>query len=238
MAIKLRNSFLIGIVILMIALPIPVSAAGSAKIYPTFSVVGVVQDVSVTITTYNLPAYDGFDVLMNTIGTKGLYGIHVTSISSGAGGVQTYTFNIPAALRGLRQIAIRLQSNTGSGYYAYNWFNNNPSGGGTGGIGYYPPVHYYPTFRIAAVSRNNSVTIVTHNLPANDTFEVLMGPMGTRGINGYYVTAFNTGVGGVQTLTFAIPAALHGAHQIAIRIESITGSRFFAFNWFYNNSTY
>jgi len=238
MSVKFPNSLLIGIVILMIAFPVPASASTPEKFYPTFSIAGVVQDVSVTITTYNLPAYDGFNVLMNTMGTKGLHGIHVASISSGAGGVQTYTFNIPAALRGLYQIAIRLQSNTGSGYYAYNWFYNNTSSGSTGGIGYYPPVHYYPTFMISAVSRNNSVTIVTHNLPANDTFEVLMGPMGTRGINGYYVTTFNTGVGGLQTLTFATPPPLYGSHRIAIRIQSITGSRYYAFNWFYNNSTY
>ncbi len=239
MSVNIRNLILIGIVALMVAFPVPTSASTAVKLYyPTFSITGAVQDISVTITTYNLPAYDGFNVLMNTIGTKGLNGILVTSISSGTGGVKTYTFNIPAALYGLRQIAIRLQSNTGSGYYAYNWFYNNTSSGGTGGIGYFPPIHLYPSFMISAVSRDNSVTILTHNLPASDTFEVLMGPIGTRGINGYYVTTINTGAGGTQTLTFAIPIALYGSHQISIRIQSITGSRYYAYNWFYNNSTY
>jgi hypothetical protein len=35
------------------------------------------------------------------------------------------TFDIPASLKGSYQIAVRLQSNTGSGYFAYNWFYNN-----------------------------------------------------------------------------------------------------------------
>jgi hypothetical protein len=82
------------------------------------------------------------------------------------------------------------------------------------------------------------VTIVTQNLPANDLFQVLMGPMGANGINGFPVTTFNTGTGGSQTLTFSVPPPMVGAPQIAIRLQSISGSGFFAFNWFFNNTTY
>jgi hypothetical protein len=34
------------------------------------------------------------------------------------------TFSIPSDLRGLTRIAIRIESKTGSGYFAYNWFFN------------------------------------------------------------------------------------------------------------------
>jgi hypothetical protein len=175
------------------------------------------------------------------IGTQGLYGIPVDTVSSGSGGTLTFTFNIPPALYGLRQIAIRMQSITGSGYFAFNWFYNNTTNGNSGGRGYPPPYYgygYFPTFYIASVVRDNSVTVVTNNLPANDLFQVLMGPMGTNGINGYPVTNFNTGAGGTQTLTFSIPPAMYGAPQIAIRLQSISGSSFFAFNWFFNNTAY
>ena len=208
---------------------------------PVFFINSVAQDVSVTITTYDFPAGDSFDVLMNVIGTRGVYGIPVATVSSGNGGSLTFTFNIPPALYGLQQIAIRMQSNTGSGYFAFNWFYNNTTSGGTGGRGNPPPYYgymYYPTFFIASVVRDNSVTVVTNNLPPNDLFQVLMGPMGANGINGFPVTTFNTGAGGSQTLTFSVPPPMYGAPQIAIRLQSISGSGFFAFNWFYNNTAY
>lgn len=211
------------------------------QLIPTFYINSVARDVSVSITTCNFPAGDSFDVLMNVIGTQGVYGIPVTTVASGNGGTLTFTFNIPPALYGLRQIAIRLQSNTGSGYFAYNWFYNNTTYGNSGGRGNPPPYYgylYYPTFWIASVVRNNTVTVVTNNLPPNDLFQVLMGPMGAYGINGFPVATFNTGSGGSQTLTFSVPPAMYGAPQIAIRLQSISGSGFFAYNWFYNNTAY
>ena len=113
----------------------PAQAAIKGKLisywgYPSFSIVSVVQDVSVTIKTYNLPANDTFDVTMGPMGTRGVNGIKVDTVSSGSGGAITYTFSIPASLAGSYQISIRLQSPT-SGYYAYNWFYNKTAGGGT-----------------------------------------------------------------------------------------------------------
>ncbi len=204
---------------------------------PTFSISSVVADKSVTIKTYNFPANDNFDVLMNYMHTQGVNGIKVTTISSGSGGSFSATFDIPASLQGQYQIAIRLQSNTGSGYFAYNWFYNNTTGTNTGGGAVPSGYTGYPTFSISSVVRNKTVTILTNNLPANDKFDVLMGPMGTRGINGYFVTTINTSNGGAQTLTFNIPSQLKGSFQISIRLQSRTGSGFFAYNWFYNTTT-
>ena len=204
---------------------------------PTFSILSVVKDSQVKIRTNNFPANDSFDVLMNTMGTRGVNGIKVATVSSGSGGSFEGTYYIPAALKGERQIAIRLQSNTGSGYFAFNWFYNNTAGSNSGspnpGTGYTG----YPTFSIAGVVRNQTVTIKINNLPKNDTFNVRMGVMGTRAVNGVLVDSFSTGDGGNQTLSFAIPAQLQGSNKIAIRIESTTGSGFFAFNWFYNTTT-
>ena len=202
--------------------------------YPTFGIVSVVKDSSVTIKTNNLPPNDSFQVRMGKMGTKGINGTIADSFSSGSGGTKTYTFNIPAGLQGLKQIAIRFDSTTGSGYFAYNWFYNSSTGGGTStpGGGYTG----YPTFKIVAVVRNSSVTIKTNNLPPNDTFKVLMNKMGTKGVNGVQVDTFNSGEGGTKTLTFNIPGEMQGKRQIAIRIQSTTGSGYFAYNWFYNNT--
>lgn len=89
---------------------------------PTFAIVGVVANQSVTIQTSNFPANQQFDVLMGAFGTRAVNGIWVTSTPSGNGGSFTTTYTIPADLRGSNRIAIRLQSS--SGYYSYNWFYN------------------------------------------------------------------------------------------------------------------
>lgn len=215
--------------------PVEAKSASSGYI-PTFSILSVVTDETVTIMTYNFPASDVYDVLMGPMGTRAINGIWVTSQSSGNGGTFTATYDIPDALKGSYQIAIRLQSSTGSGYYAYNWFYNNTSAPVPPGTG--PGYGYggYPTFSIVSVARDQSVTIQTYNLPPNDSFVVTMGLMGTRGVNGYVVATTNSGAGGSQQFTYDIPAQLYGLYQISIRLESPT-SGYFAYNWFYNNTT-
>ena len=216
----------------------PNSSSGGPYIagkIPTFSIVDVDPGVSVKIQTHGLPAGQVYDVLMNKMGTRGANGTHIATISSGAGGQLNFTFAIPNSLKGLYQIAIRLEAKSG-GWYAYNWFYNNATGVGnlSGGSTYYG----YPTFIIKSVQQDTSVTIRAFNLPPNDTFKVLMGPMGTRGINGFLVDTINSGTGGKQKLgPFAIPPELHGHHQISIRLQSTTGSGYYAYNWFFNNST-
>lgn len=217
---------------------LPVRTA-QAWVVPTFSIVSVAPDQSVTIQTFNFPANDTFSVLMGPIGSKGINGIQVATTASGKGGSFQATYTIPAALKGSYQIAIRLQSPY-SGYYAYNWFYNNTGGGGGKPPPPPPPPPNgytgFPTFSIQSVVRDSSVTIWTNNLPPNDTFNVTMGPMGTKGINGIQVATTASGKGGSQQLTYSIPAGLKGSYQIAIRMQS-PYSGYYAFNWFYNNTT-
>ncbi len=91
---------------------------------PTFRIVGVVRDQSVTIETRDFPAGLKFDVRLGAMGTRGLGGTLVTTQDSGQGGTFTATYSLPAALKGADQVAIRLE-NSASGYYAFNWFYNN-----------------------------------------------------------------------------------------------------------------
>ncbi|HEX9018183.1 MAG TPA: hypothetical protein VF806_03295 [Anaerolineaceae bacterium] len=215
-------------------LPAP-SAAGSTFIIPTFDIVSVVTDSTVTIKTHNFPANDTFNVLMNTIGTRGIGGTSAGTINSGSGGSFTATFNIPAGLKGLQRIAIRLESPT-SGFFSFNWFWNNTSSIPVTGPTATPHPFVTPTFTITSVVVDSKVTIQTANFPANDTFNVLMNVMGTRGVGGVKVDTINSGAGGTLTLTFNIPAGLKGQQRIAIRLESPT-SGFFSFNWFWNNTS-
>ncbi len=239
---RLATSVLLCTILILFLFPSNVFAANREYKIPTFSITAVVKDQTVTIYTYNFPKNDNFDVMMNYMGTRGVNGVHVQNISSGKGGSFSATFAIPAKFHGLRKIAIRLQSSTGSGYYSFNWFYNNTTGGsgigngsGTGNSsGSYTGI---PTFSITAVVRNNNVTVTTHNFPKNDTFKVLMNYMGTKGINGVVADTISSGSGGSFTATFTIPAKFKGQNQIAIRLQSTSGSGYYAYNWFYNNTT-
>ncbi|MCB8968131.1 MAG: hypothetical protein H6660_14700 [Ardenticatenaceae bacterium] len=217
----------------------------SAPVYmgiPTFSVTSVAKDATVSIKTNNFPPDREFTVRMGAMGTHGVAGTVVGTTNSGSGGEFSATYDIPAALKGAYQIAIRLES--ADGFYAYNWFYNNTAAASAGTPSPVtdpvttPVAPIYtgvPTFSIQAVAKDKSVTILTKNLPPDRDFTVRMGAMGTQGANGTVVATTKSGSGGALTLTYDIPAALSGAARIAIRLESADG--YYAYNWFYNNST-
>jgi len=197
---------------------------------PTFSIKSVVKGEDVTITTYNFPKNVEFTVLMGKMWTRGINGIEVATLNSGEGGSFEATFDIPAELANEERIAIRLEG-TG-GYYAYNWFWNNTAST--------PPAEPvdgysgYPYFFITAVEKDTTVSIKAYNLPEDTDFTVLMGKMWTMGINGIEVTTLNSGEGGTLEATFEIPAELAGEQRIAIRLQ---GEVYYAYNWFWNNTT-
>lgn len=200
---------------------------------PTISILSVSPDVSVTIRTANYPANDTFNVYMNYMGTRGLGGIKVDTITSGSGGSFDKTFTIPDALKGQKQIAIRLES-PNSGYFSYNWFYN-VSSGTIPDTGKPPASKYFPTFSITSVDPDKTVTIKTIDYPPNDTFTVLMGKYGTKGVGGIKVDTIDSGDGGTFSKTFNIPDELKGSYRIAIRLES-AASGYYSYNWFYNKT--
>jgi len=93
----------------------------------------------------------------------------------------------------------------------------------------------YPTFSISEVKTDESVTILTNNMPANKNFNVLMGEIGTKGIDGIVVATLNSDKGGSFLATFPIPEQLKGRAQIAIRLEG-TDNPYYAYNWFWNDA--
>lgn len=94
-----------------------------------------------------------------------------------------------------------------------------------------------PTISITNVVPDQTVTIQTQNFPPNQNFVVTMGPFVTQGIGGIVVATTNSGVGGSFSATYNIPAQLKGSYAIAIRMQTTHTYPFFAYNWFYNNTT-
>jgi hypothetical protein len=196
---------------------------------PTFSITSVTTGKTVSIRTNNFPKNIEFKVLMGKMWTRGINGIEVAKLNSGAGGTFEATFDIPAALAGEERVSIRLEGS--GGYFAYNWFWNNTSSEPPT-----PPVDGYsgyPYFFIESVVRDSTVTIKAYNVPANYEFKVLMGKMWTRGIGGIQVATLNSGAGGTLTATYNIPAELAGSERISIRLQ---GNYYYAYNWFWNNT--
>jgi hypothetical protein len=231
----------------------------SAQGVPNFTIVDVERDQNVSFETHNFPANQDFTVRMGRYGTLGIGGIEVGTFNSGDGGSFTKSFAVPDALKGQVRIAIRADSS--QGFFAFNWFwnntvtvdtadtskdkksdnssNNDQNSNNDQSNTTAPEVvvfHGIPTFSISAVSRDNTVTIVTNNFPAGQTFTVRMGAYGTLAMGGVQVATTDSGDGGSFTATYNVPDALKGSQRIAIRMDSPQG--FFAFNWFWNNSTH
>jgi hypothetical protein len=223
-----KVTLILTVLIVLGALAIPAAAYAYSGI-PTFSIVSVIPDQKVTILTSNFPASRDFRVLLGAYGTLGIGGTQIDITNSGAGGAFQVTYTIPAAFKGKSPIAIRLESTTG-GFFAYNFFINSTS------VPVPPAPVTLPTFLITAVTVDTNVTIKTADFPAGYDFKVLIGAYGTKGVGGTQVATVSSGTGGSFTATYNIPAAFLGASRLAIRLESTTGG-FYAYNWFWNNTT-
>ncbi len=213
----------------------------------------VKKNETVQIKTIHFPPEMTFQVLMGEMGTKGINGIEVATFESGDSDSTQESFDIPDALHDSSMIAIRLQTSDNT-TYAFNWFYNTT----TGAAGTEPSTEIdndeenedqpedeseeepaddsaIPTFTITQVVKSEKISISAHNFPKNRTFEVLMGAIGTKGVDGILVETITSGATGSFTETFEIPALLSDDYQIAIRLESMDGL-YYAYNWFYNKT--
>lgn len=197
---------------------------------PTFTILSVVQDNKVTVQTYNFPANRDFIVRMGPYGSYGIGGIEVATLNSGAGGSFQAEFNIPDALKGKYQIAVRMDSKTG-GFYSFNWFYNNTASASGGS---FIPTGI-PYTDVVSVVADSTVTLQTYNFPPNLDFTVRMGPYGTYGMGGIVVATTNSGSGGSFQVTYNIPDSLKGSYMLSIRLENMA-TGYYAYDWFYNSS--
>ena len=83
-----------------------------------------------------------------------------------------------------------------------------------------------PFTNILNVVPDGEVTLQVFNFPPDKDFIVKMGPMGTRGINGFVIGTQNSGEGGSFIATYPIPPQLYGSDMISIRMESTTSDHF------------
>ncbi|MEJ2486200.1 MAG: hypothetical protein P8Y68_10745 [Anaerolineales bacterium] len=94
-----------------------------------------------------------------------------------------------------------------------------------------------PFTNILNVVPDGEVTLQVFNFPPDKDFIVKMGPMGTRGINGFVIGTQTSGEGGSFIATYPIPPQLYGSDYISIRMES-TSSKHFVYDYFQNKEGY
>ncbi|MCB2180186.1 hypothetical protein KQH54_03590 [bacterium] len=209
--------------------------AGAATI-PSTSITNVNAGVDVKVAGTNFTTTDTYTVYIGKFGTKGVGGVKIGTVDTDASGKFTETFAIPTSLKGEDKLAIRFVS-LATGYYAYDWFYNQGSAStSTSTTGVVPPAGAgtIPTFTITKVSEGNQVTINAKNFIANDTYDVYMGVMGSKGVGGIKVATQASPSSGAFTATYDIPASLAGNSMIAIRLQSPT-TGYYSYNWFYNS---
>lgn len=233
---KSKISLIIALVLLA-ALVVPVHAA----VYPTFAILSMAEDASVTIQTANFPANDTFCVRMGYYGTLAVDGILVSKITTGSGGMFKAKFFIPDELKGEEMIAIRLES-PDSGYYSYNYFYNSNatytssgSSSSSSSSGSSLPDDFM-TFRIVSVVARETVSVETVYFPEDELFAVYMKDGNTGIKTWYWVAGINSAEGGSFTMTLPIPSELKWKEKIAIKFYSLD-TKMITYNLFNNQDS-
>lgn len=235
----MKKKFALLITLLLVLV---ICAPVQAATYPTFGIMSVVVDESVTISTNLFPANELYYVYMGYNGTLGINGILVTKIWTGAGGSFKAKFYIPDELKGENIIAIRLESPT-TPYYSYNFFYNttsytsnyttSTSSSSSSTTTTHTP-NDFPTFNIIGVVKGVSVTVETKYFPADDMFGVYMKDGASAVKTWYYVAGLNSADGASFQATFAIPTELQWKEKIAIKFYNLDED-YITYNLFENH---
>lgn len=90
-----------------------------------------------------------------------------------------------------------------------------------------------PTIEVLGAVKNEEVTILAYEFPANAKINVLMDQIGTNAEDGYLAGTVYTNRNGVLQETFDIPKQLRGDKLIAIRLEAPSTGHY-SYNWFSN----
>lgn len=210
--------------LMVLSLAKPVSAAN-----PYITIAAVKADETVTVHTRNFPANVNFTVRMDVAGNQAIDGIVVGQTNSGVGDAFAVTYKIPAELRGVSTIAIRMES--AEGWYAYNWFVNRSTSTTPVEPAPIPVTGSKPTLGFLGVESNETVTVEARNLPANTTFTVRVGPYYTFFRDYVYAPSIKSDANGYARFSINLPEVVKDVELVTVRIDG--GGRY-AYNAFKN----
>lgn len=220
--------------------------------------VGIFNGPTVWIGKKGFP--NTFDVAFNDFYDEGSYSVFIgynnddfpTIIAGYAdetnGPRFTKTFDIPSTLKDADELKVTVvnafNGHSGSMAFVYDDGYRSVSPNGFFTTTYVGDSTYQnnnskatPFTNILNVVPDGEVTLQVFNFPPDKDFIVKMGPMGTRGINGFVIGTQNSGEGGSFIATYPIPPQLYGSDMISIRMDSTTSDHF-VYDYFQNKEGY
>lgn len=226
---KLKSFVIMAAVVALLAvgMPRPVQAGAG----PNIEIVSVTPDESVMIRGSDFPANHTWTVRMDRSGNLGINGIAVAESRIEKGGSFEAIYRIPAELKSVKTISIRLESTTG-GWYVYDWFNNSAGPTKPTPTPVTPVKSGKPRITFVGVKANESVEVEVSNFPANARIKVRVGPYYTF-FRGYEVVDYvYSGNGSPFRFTIKLPAVVKDVNLVTVRLDSDTGN--YAYNAFRN----
>ncbi len=209
---------------------IPSGAASAGKI----TIVDVAEDDYVTISVTGAPAQARLAVWFDWKNKNGvLQARQAGTVKVSSSGALNDTIDIPTAAKDRGELRIRLQGLNGANYLAYRWFLNADNDDYSGSSSAATSENGIAYIVVQSVVKNDTVTLDAINF-AKGEYVVLMDKVGSGAKNGIKVDTITIKQGKTFTGTFDIPSKLVGEDDIAIRIQSVDDSTYYAFTWFDN----
>jgi hypothetical protein len=174
-------------------------------------ILSTARDTSVSIEVHASLQKRTVLVSMGPDNPKAFKGTYVGTFKTDVGGHLKLTLNIPAKLKGVDRIGIRVvEKGTAQALYRSFWnINSGPKG-----------YSDFPTVGISSYTPGKSIGLTTYNTPPHLAFNVLMVPM-VRGerVKAYKLGTWSTGTGGTLSATYNVPAELLRVKTFVIGLQ-------------------
>ena len=210
--------------------------SGSSLSAGNITITDVVEDKSVTIKVTGAPANGRLAVWIDWNNRNGvMQGRQAGTVKVASNGSLSATIKLPSAAVDRGTLRVRLQGLDGSTYLAYRWFINAKSDSDTGSGAPATSTGGIPYVVVISVDENDSVKLKAFNFPKGE-YIILMDEVGSGAKHGIEVDTVTIKAGRTFTGTFEIPNELEGEDEIAIRVQNVDESAYFAYTWFDNES--
>jgi ribosomal protein L11 len=208
---------------------------GSSLNVGNITITDVVEDKSVTFKVTSAPAGARLAIWIDWNNRNGvLQGRQAGTIKVGSDGALHAMIKLPSAAVDRGRLRVRLQGLDGSTYLAYRWFINAENDSDTGSGAPATSSGGLPYVVVISVEEDESVKIKAFNFPKGD-YVILMDEVGSGAKNGIEVDTVTIKAGRTFTGVFDIPDDLEGEDEIAIRVQNVDESSYYAYTWFEND---
>jgi hypothetical protein len=194
---------------------------------PTIQVIAVVANKEITVQANCFPANQDFKIRVGPYYTFFTDYVIMGYKNSGSGGSFQFNVTLPAAVKDVDLVTVRLDSPEKE--YAYTAFKNVDKGT----VSPTPvPVTTKATIEIVAVDANKEITVQAYNFPASQTFEIRVGPYNTFFKDYVVVGTVNSGSGGSFKFNVQLPSIVKDVNLVTVRLDS--AQKVYAYNAFKN----